>query len=285
MFGGLGWEVDTDMPILEAIDEIILENYGHLHNIIADYTLNDRVFNTILTAIAWGDRRTHSAFKHARISNDSGNEAIDYLCKSGLIEREPSRELPPEREHPQQKLKKEIERHRISDKLHFTSPFLRFWFAFVSPRAKAICQGDYDAIMSRFKEREQNWSSLDFEKLSIELLKKSFVHDPIVEVGSYWDRLVEIDILAKTRSGKVIVCECKYTNTKINKSELAKLKAKCETAGVEPDIIALFAKRGFSNELEAHKEEGLKLYDLEDFRSLLDDLIENDLIEGLPLPF
>lgn len=284
VFGGLGWEIDTDRPLIELIEKVILDNYGHLHNQIIDLTLGDSTYHALLSGIALGDRRTHSAFKRARVSEETGKLAIRYLCQTGIIELEPSREIPPEKEHPKQKFKKEIEKHRISDKLHFTTPFLRFWFSFVSPLFKGIQKGNYDEVKTRFANRDQAFASLVFENLSIELLKKSFGDDPVMEVGSYWDRLVEIDILAKTKSGRIIVGECKYTNTKVNKSELSRIRDKCTLAGFEPDIIALFAKRGFSNELRSLQDKNLRLYSLKDFKLLLEEIKPEEMIKGLPKP-
>ena len=261
-----------------------MDNYGHLHNHILDYTLGESLYHAILTGIARGDRRTHSAFKRAHISENTGDQTIHYLCQTGIIEVEPSRENPLEKAYPNQKFKKEIERHQISDKLTFTTPFMRFWFAFVSPLYRYVQEGKYDEVKKRFKNHEQGFSSLVFEKLSIELLKKEFENDPIIEVGSYWDRQVEIDILAKTTSGKIVVGECKYTNTKVNKSELTKLKEKCALAGFEADTFVLFSKRGFSNELESLTEEEVQLYTLDEFRKLLENLNSDEMIQGIPKP-
>ena len=284
VFGGLGWEIDTDVALPSLIQELILENYGHLHNEVSFFTLNDPLYNTILTAVARGDRRTHSAYKRARVSTSVGDAAVEYLCKSGILKMEYSREALPQREYPTQKLKKEVEKHQISDKLLFSSPFLRFWFAFVAPLHKSVENGDYSQLLQRFQEHEQSFSSLVFEKLSIAFLKKQYVDDPIVEVGSYWDRQVEIDILAKTRSGKQIAAECKYTNTKVNRSEWGKLKEKCTLAGIENDLSILFSKRGFSNELLAVRDESLRLYELDDFKILLEDISPYELIEGFEKP-
>ncbi len=247
-------------------------------------TLNENTYHAILTGIALGDRRTHSAFKRARVSERTGNEAIAYLCRTGIIELEPSRENPLEKEYPNQKFKKEIEKHQISDKLNFTTPFMRFWFAFVSPLERGIRKGEYGEVRKRFENREQGFSSLIFEKLSIELLKKEFEDDPIIEVGSYWDRLVEIDILAKTASGRIIVGECKYTNTKINKRELGKLQEKCALAGFEADEYVFISKRGFSNELLSLRGDKLRLYSLDDFTLLLEELRTEEMIEGIARP-
>ena len=280
VLGGLGWEIDSDQTLDELIVEHILENYGALHNQISMMTLDTPLYNHILTAIARGDRRTHSAFKHARISESVGNEAIEYLCQSGVLILEPSREHAPEKEYPAQKLKKEVEQHQISDKLHFATPFLRFWFAFVVPLQRSIEKGEYTELLQRFDERRLGFSSLVFETLSIEVLKEACQHDHIVEIGSYWDRQVEIDILAKEASGKIIVAECKYTNTKINKTELSRLKEKCQLAGIVPDRTALFSKRGFSQELLSLQDDKLLLCSLDDFKLLLQDIDKDDKIEG-----
>ena len=280
VLGGLGWEIDSDQPLNKLIVEHILENYGALQNQVSMMTLDTPLYNHILTAIARGDRRTHSAYKRARISESVGDEAIAYLCKSGVLRLEPSRELAPEKAYPTQKLKKEVEHHQISDKLHFTTPFLRFWFAFVVPLRRSVEKGDYIELLKRFDERRLGFSSLVFEVLSIEVLKQAYRNDRIIEVGSYWDRQVEIDILAKEASGRIIVAECKYTNTKINKTELSRLKEKCQLAGILPDKTAFFSKRGFSQELLSIQDENLLLCSLDDFKILLQDIDKDDEIEG-----
>jgi len=282
VFGGIEWEIDTDVPIFALIEKLILDNYAFFYNEIIDMTLGDKLNHAILSGIALGDRRTHSAYRRAHISEHTGAPIIEYLCRSGIISLEPSREEAPQKEYPTQKLKKEVEKHQISDKLNFTSPFLRFWFAFVSPLHRGIEKGEYEEIKQHFVEREHGFSSLVFEKLSIEVLKHLPTNDPIVEVSSYWDRNVEIDILAKTHSGKIIVAECKYTNTKVNKSELTKLMEKCALANIEVDQYALFSKRGFSNELNTLQDPNLSLYTLDDFKQLLEELSADDLIEGYP---
>ena len=280
----MGWEIDTDRDLFELIESLILDNYGHLSNEIAMMTSGDHLYSSLLTGIALGDRRTHSAFKRAHLSERVGEEALEYLEQTGIIQREVSRELPAEKAYPAQKLKKEIERHQISDKLTFSTPFLRFWFSFIAPLHREIEVGDYEKVRQRFVKREAGLNSLVFEHLSIELLKKNHTDDPIVEIGSYWDRQVEIDILAKTRSGKVIVAECKYTNTKVNRSELTKLKEKSQLADLVVDQFILFSKRGFSNELLSAQDENCRLYDLDTFSSLLATLSDEVLITGIPYP-
>jgi AAA+ ATPase superfamily predicted ATPase len=284
VFGGLEWQIDINRPLEELIVEHILENYGHLYNEIARMTLGDPLYHRLLSAIAVGDRRMYSAFKRARISEAKGGQALSYLRDVGMLRIEHSREEPPLKTHPKQKLKREVSRHRISHKMRFNAPFLRFWFYFIAPLHKSIEAGDYEQFLTRFAQRRQSFTSLVYEELSDLLLQNLFLGDPIVDTGSYWDRQVEIDILARTAGGKLIIGECKWTNTKINKSELGKLREKCELIDLEPDIIALFSKRGFSKELEAMRDARLQLYRADDFRRLLEGVSQSDLIQGFPTP-
>ncbi len=284
VFGGLGWEIDIDAPLEELIVTHICEHYGHLYNEISRRATDDRTYHRLLTAIAVGDRRMHSAFKRARMSEAKGGQVLHYLRDAGILDLEYSREAPPVKEHPKQKLKREVARHRISHKMRFTSPFLRFWFYFVAPHYRDIIQGNFEPMLQRFEQRRPGFTSLIFEDLSNLFLEQMHKDDIIVDSGSYWDRQVEIDIFARTESGRTIIGECKWTNHKINKSELTKLKSKCETIELEPDIIALFCKRGFSKELEQMKGPELELYSAQDFEWLLQGISPDDLIKGIPRP-
>jgi AAA+ ATPase superfamily predicted ATPase len=168
----------------------------------------------------------------------------------------------------------------VSDKGIFNMPFLRFWFAFVSPLFKGVQSGDFREIEERYTNRKLEFSDLTFNQLSQELLKKSMREDAIVQIGGYWDNVVDIDILAKTASGKLIAGTCKNSNNKIKKSELNSLKEKCEKAGLEIETFVIVAKAGFSKELKALKGDGLRLLTMKNFKVLLEELDEDDLIRG-----
>ena len=266
VFGGMGWSVDMDKPLFEVIETKLLKNYAYIHGDITKLTNSNKLSHALLSAIAMGDRRMFSSFKRARVSREEGDEAVDTLHERGLIEVEYSLELP---------LKEE---DHNSDKLNFTQPFMRFWFSFISPFYKTIKEGNYKEVKESFANREQGFNDLVFEKLSQELLKKSFQDDPILEIGSYWDKNVEIDILARSSSGKLIAGSCKFVDAKVKKTELTKLKEKCALAGLEPDIFVVFSKNGFSNELKSLKSETVKLFTLKSFKSLVEDVSEKDLI-------
>ncbi len=266
VFGGMGWKVDMTRPLRELIEEKVLKNYRYIHGDIAKITQSDKTHHALLSALAVGDRREHSAFKRANVARKDGEESIDFLVDNGLLIRERSQTQPVD------------EKEEVADKLFFTLPFLRFWFSSISPYYKGIKEGDFQEVNARLDNTAQEFSDHIYAQLVTAFLKTQFKEDPIEKIGSYWDKHVEIDILAKTRSGKVIAGSCKYSKSKAKKSELTKLKENCAKAELEPDIYVLFSKNGFSNELKKEKGETLKLFTLKNLKNLLDDLSEKDLL-------
>ncbi|HIC43191.1 MAG TPA: DUF234 domain-containing protein [Sulfurimonas sp.] len=278
VFGGLGWNIDIDAPLEELIQSQILDNFDLLNNQITELTSNEPQYLKLLTNLARGDRRIFSAFNKSGLSNMSGGLSLKHLQEVGVLEAEYSREEPPLKDG--NKLKREISRHRISNKMRFTSPFLRFWFYFISPMKKEIELGNYEKVIENFRQHHQAFVGYTFEELSNELLKFKLSSYTFIESGSYWDRHVEIDLMATTLDEKLIIGECKWKNHKLNKKELNKLNEKCEKVDFNPDIIMLFTKRGFSKELLSIQDKKLRLYTCEDFEDLLKNISTDDLITG-----
>ncbi|MEN8147115.1 MAG: DUF234 domain-containing protein [Campylobacterota bacterium] len=266
VFGGMGWRVDMSKPLDELIEEKVLTNYRYIHADIAKITQSDKTHHALLSGLAIGDRREHSAFKRANVSRQDGEASIDFLVENDLLVREKSQAQPVN------------DREEVSEKLLFTLPFLRFWFSSISPYYKGIRDGDYKEVKTRLQNMKQDFSDPLYDQLVMELLKKSFKEDRIDKIGSYWDKNNEIDILAKTKSGKIVAGICKYSKSKAKKSELTKLKEQCAKAELDPDIFVVFSKSGFSNELKKEKGEGVRLFTLKNLKSLMDDLSKDDLL-------
>ncbi len=269
VFGGLGWEIDTTRPITLLIEELVLNNFVVLRKKIEDLTLKDKGCLRLLRALAVGNRKIFSAFNRAGLNNAKGGSALNFLEEKGLIEIEFSREEPARSLNPKGKLKKEVARHRISHKVLFTYPFVRFWFYFIAPHAKEIEEGKYENFLKDFQTKRHSYTSLVFEELSEVLLNYNLRDSQILSSSSYWDAKVEIDILTITKDEKVYVAECKWTNHKVNKKEWHKLLDKCKKLDIEPTQAILFSKRGFSKELMQNQGKELALYSCEDFEALV----------------
>jgi len=269
VFGGLDIEVDPSLSIKELIHQHIIKNFDELNKKILLLIENDPVNIRLLQALAIGDRRIFSAFKRAGLNNGNGGGALEFLQHKGIISMEYSREAHPKETHPNHKLKRELARHRISHKVLFNHPFIRFWFYFIIPHIQEIKENKLDTFFEHFDAKYSQYTSLVFEELSELLLNYNLRDAQILSSGSYWDMNIEIDILTLTDNGQVYVGECKWTNHKVNKKELHKLHEKCEKLGIEPTQIIFFSKRGFSKELKSLEGSELALYSADDFKALL----------------
>lgn len=280
VFGGLGWDVDTSQPIVLLIKELILENFEALHEKIDQLTLGEQNNKRLLRALAVGDRRIFSAFKRAGLNNGNGGAALNYLQEKGIVQIEYSREEPARSLNPNGKLKREVARHRISHKVLFSQPFLRFWFYFVSPYAREVKEGNYENFIKNFELKNNSYTSLVFEELSEVLLNYHLRDSQIISSGSYWDANIEIDILTITSDEKTYVAECKWTNHIVSKKEINKLQQKCKKLDIEPDQIVFFSKRGFSKELENLQGKSLALYSSKDFNALVKPSSKGEFTEN-----
>ena len=259
IFGGLDLKIDTSKPLEDLITKHILKDYKYLRNSISIITTGDPQYNAILTGLALGDRRTNSAFKRANVSFNFGIDVVDTLCESGIIKLEKS----------MQSLTNLEEHYVVSEKLLFASPFLRFWFGSISPIFQGIKAGDYDEFFKKFQDNKAKYIDLVFEQLSHEFLKDIFQeNDKLERLGRYWDDDISLEIIGKTKSGKMIIGSTKYSNSKVKKSELSKLEKIAESLKIDVDTFVLFSKKGFSNELKSLKSESLKLYTLKSLSAL-----------------
>jgi AAA+ ATPase superfamily predicted ATPase len=253
IFGGVKWDkIDTSKEDIELIKTLILPDYRYIRNDITELTDGLPLYHSILTAIAQGDAKSSTTFKRAKVSQEVGMNALEKLCEIGVIKKQKA---------------------KVSNtpaKYLFTSPFLRFWFAFVSPIFKGVRDGDYSEIETLYSNKKEEFVQLIFRELSFELLKNLYKNeDPIVEISSYWDANMQIDIYAKTASGKRVVGTTKYFDSKVKKSELSSLQSRCKQAKIEADTFVIVAKKGFSSELKKLKSESVKLLSANSFSKLL----------------
>jgi len=270
VFGGTGWDVDASKSLDVLIEEKILRNYEPLHKSMTRYTHNNPVYHQLLTLVALGTDHEHDAFKKAKIGRDRGEDAIDYLEKKSLLRFDLSVEKP---------LK---EGDGKSDRLIFDLPFMRFWFALISPHYKSISKGDFSEFEQKWHTIRDHFHILLSNKLVLELVKqtvdKKSTDDPVISIGSYYDKYLQIEILAKRKSGKMVAGECKYSKEPAKINMLNALKEKCQKVQLDIAEYLLFSKNGFSSEVEQMKDEELTLLSQEHLSSLLDNLSKDDLL-------
>jgi hypothetical protein len=237
------------------IEEKILSDYKNLRNYINSLAKCNSMHYLILTALATGDRRFNSAFKKANISFNEGLKIIDDLCNYKILKIEKSLDA----------LSKLDKDYIISNKLIFVSPFVKFWFACISPIFRGIRDGDYIEFFDNFNNRKADLISFVFEQLSMDIFKTKIKDKTFVKIGRYWDNSSSIDLLAKTKDGKIFAGLCKYTNNKIRKNTLNNLKNICLESKIDVDTFVIFSKKGYSAELKKLKSDNIMLFTIKNF--------------------
>ncbi len=259
-------ELIRPLDTLETnIRRLILERYTLLRGafLFSDDPNVQRDIEKLLHRVALGNRKSYSVLKND-ISQIKSRDIYTILYTQGIIQKERSREaLPPRRRG--QPLKKQLRGYVIEDKIRFSRGFYRFWFTFVAPHADKIAQGKIAPIQTHIQAELDRYTSHTFEYLANELIRTQSGQERIVESGGYWDRQIELDLLAKTEHGAMIAGECKWKNQKICKNILTKLQKKCDTLPFPIEHYLLFSRSGFSNELKRSKDPRIRLYDLNDF--------------------
>lgn len=270
IFGGTGWDVDTSKSVDTLIKEKILSNYELIHNGITRFTHGNALYHMLLSIIALGVNHEDAVFKKARVGRDKGEEAMDYLEMKSLLRFDSSVEKP---------LKSSDIK---SDRMFFELPFMRFWFATVSPYYKTISTKDFSEFEEKWSQLRGNFSILLSNLLVLELVKQTFatkyVNDPIVSIGSYYDKHVQIEILAIRKSGKMLAGECKYSKNEAKSNTITLLKEKCDKAELDIEDYVLFSKNGFDSEVEEMKDASVTLLSQSHLPSLLDNLSQDDLL-------
>ncbi len=270
VFGGTGWDIGISKSLDVLIEEKVLRNYEPLHKSMTRYTHNNPVYHNLLSIVALGVNHEHDVFKKAKIGRDKGEDAMDYLEKKSLLKFDLSVEKP---------LK---EGDGKSDRVFFELPFMRFWFALISPNYKSISAGDFSEFEQKWHKLRDNFSILLSNHLVLELVKQTvatkFADDPIVSIGSYYDKHVQIEILAIRKSGKVLAGECKYSKEVAKINMLHSLKQKCKKSELNIADYVLFSKNGFSSEVKQMQDAEMTLLSHVHLSSLLDNLSKDDLL-------
>jgi len=268
ILGGIEERVDLDFfdDLFSMVKSNFVDNFTIFQSLVSPSYLLETPYREVLSAIARGDGKFYSVLRKARLGESTGEEVIKELVSLGILYIEPTREQPL-RMHPKHKLKKELRSYRIQDKLRFCKPFMRFWFGFVTYYRKDLALGAGSKFLENFEKHYERLRSLVYEQLCDDLLLKHYEDkEPIISSGSYWNIYSEFDILAVTKSKKIILGECKYKDRTVCKNELTKLKQKAAESGIKVDVYALFSKSGFSKELLGMKDENLLLFDLNDLK-------------------
>jgi len=108
------------------------------------------------------------------------------------------------------------------------------------------------------------------------MLPELYPEETFIDLGRWWYKEHEVDVVGFTIDGTMIVGECKFTNTPLDYSALSSLEGHAaeirwtpDTADVETKY-ALFTRSGATRSVQeaVSERDNLRLFDLEEITQL-----------------
>ncbi|OIB56582.1 ATP-binding protein [Natrialba sp. SSL1] len=264
IFGGVPYYLDgvnLDQDLGSVLAEEVLSQKGYLHNepeyvLRTELTDPNRYF-AILTAIAAGKTTANEIAQTVGIDGKQISTYTQKLERLRLIERE----VPITEE----KAKSRRGRYRLLD------PLFRFWFRFVygnEDRYERLGEDAYEAII---EPELPNFVSPEFEKLCQDALPNLYPEKTFLDIGRWWYKEHEVDVVGCTTDGTMVVGECKFTNAPLDYGALASLEDHAAEIRWTPDTggkekkYALFTRSGTTQSVQeaVSERDDVRLFDLD----------------------
>jgi uncharacterized protein len=91
---GMGYSVDMSKSLEELIEEKVLKNYRYIHGDLTKITQSNKAHHALLSAVALGDRREHSAYRRADLTRKRGRIGCFFNQSSVLYHDKPPKPIP-----------------------------------------------------------------------------------------------------------------------------------------------------------------------------------------------
>ncbi len=206
----------------------------------------------ILEAISLGHTRTTDIANHSYMEAKNMSSYLSILRDLGFVKKEKSI------------LSKKRKRglYRIKDN------FFNFWFRFVSPNFAEIENWQPEKAVKEFEREFDHYLGSIFEQVCRQYLRSVGSYPTL---GRWWYKEHEIDIVGlNEREDRILLGECKWTNSKVGSSLLHDLQSKSKRVRWKKkdreEEYVLFSRSGFTDDLreEYSNSDQLQLYSLED---------------------
>ena len=210
----------SELSIEQNIRENFLSEYAALFR-EADFLLREELrelekYSGILIAIAQKPQTSGELSKATGIPEKSMHYYINTLKTIKFI----NTYLPLDATG---KKKRGI-RYRLADN------FLRFWYYFVYPNMSlVVSMGPERAYSSLIAPKIDAWFGHSFELLCREAIISLYMSENVVsafEIGEYWDKAVQIDLVSIRKDGRIDIGECKWGNTSSVQALMSELDRK-----------------------------------------------------------
>ena len=157
-------------------------------------------YHAVLLAVALGHSTNDAIARETGIGARSLHYYLQQLLELGYL----ARRYPLDGE---KKVKRHV-RYEVGD------PLLRFWFRFVFPNMSYVLQaGGKEALRERIRPQLDGYFGLSFERLCREALPRLYEREGSMaafEIGEYWSKTVQIDVVGLRDDGWTDLGECKW---------------------------------------------------------------------------
>jgi len=266
VFGGVPYYLEkaTGAPSLEeAVSESILYKDSPLRH-EPEYVLRMELtepvrYFSILEAIAGEAAVQNEIAQTSGIDREQVSKYLSRLEHLRLIERRV----------PVTEKKERSRRGRYFIK----DPLFRFWFRFIYGTGTRYDEFGDESFKDLIEPELADFASQEFETLCVKVLRTLYPDHVITDVGKWWYKDHEIDVVGLTNKDTLILGECKFTNSKVGYDVFSKLEGHAKNLRWTPKSgkdrrieYALFSKNGFKRSLKEAVEDrnDLRLFSVED---------------------
>lgn len=252
-------ELFDGLSLEEGISRNILSSSGFLHEeplfLLGIEVKEPLNYISILRSVASGNRKLSDICGSMEIQNNRLGPYLETLGRMGILERHTPVPI-----KGNGNLRNGL--YTISDN------FLRFWFGFVFPYLSELDSGRPARAAEHIRRHlDDSLASFVFEDVCREVASKELTE--YSGFGAYWEKDLEIDILAVDEARKRIFAgECKFHQGKVTLSVLEHLRSQCmKIRGTEGYSFeyGLFSVSGFDSGLvKVAEESGVRLFDFSD---------------------
>lgn len=246
-----------DAKSVEAnVRDLLLDDLGTLRR-EPEFLLREELrevdrYHAVLNAIATGKVSASEIAAHAGMKEGGG---INYYLQQLMALRYVDRKRPLFGGKP----KRTQTRYVLED------PIMRFWFRFVFPHESYLERAGAAAMFrDRVRPELPSYFGACFERLCRDAMKDIYVRDEIPgwEVGEYWDKDVQIDVVGLREDGYTDLAECKWGAVRSPKTLVREVQSKARRfPNPRDDSIGLHA---FVRKKPAKPPAEVSWHDLED---------------------
>lgn len=206
------------LPIGSVIQDTILASHGPLHR-EPDFLLREELrevgnYYAILQALASSAQSPTDVTRATGLSSNKIPHYWKQLKELGYVTRHT----------PLSSRSSKLVRYELDD------PMLRFWFRFVYPRQSYIEKaGPKESYQALIVPHLDQYFGYAFERLCRESLADIYVRQGLAtafEIGTYWDKQVQVDVVGIREKEGIDLGECKWGSVKSTKQLVQEIESK-----------------------------------------------------------